>query len=59
MLPPFHLVYASQSLEFIVEETFMKNIEHTSIDEFDEEETFIGDQMKACFRYNPYESGHH
>jgi len=32
---------------------FMKNLEHTSIDEFNEGETFIGDQMKTFFRYIP------
>ncbi|HJP18329.1 MAG TPA: hypothetical protein QF468_06745 [Nitrospinota bacterium] len=31
----------------------MKNLEHASIDEFNEGETFIGDQMKTFFRYIP------
>ena len=54
VLLPLQLSEAKQSLKFIVEnETFVKNLEHTNIDEFNEGETFIVDILKSYFRYIP------
>lgn len=47
---------ANQYLEFVVEnETYFKNLEHTSIDQFNEGQTFFGDILKSYFRYTPIE----
>lgn len=51
---PVQPAQAKQSLKFIVEnETFLKNLEHTNIDEFNEGETFVGNILKSYFRYTP------